>query len=217
MHGDAVERRFWDKVRIGDGCWEWTAGLTHNGYGRFKLNGKTRRAHQVAWELWNGALFYGNRRSADLEACHSCNNPRCVRPSHVSPGSHAVNVAYMVAQGRQAKGETHMSRTKPESLARGDKHGLRLHPERAARGDRNGSRLYPERRPRGDSHVSRSHPEVMPRGVDNGNSRLDDALVREIRRRHELGESGRSLSIAFGVAPSTIFSVIRRETWRHVL
>ena len=49
-------KRFWDKVdKDGpDGCWEWTAGRSITGYGRFLVDGKNRLAHRVAWELVRG-------------------------------------------------------------------------------------------------------------------------------------------------------------------
>lgn len=53
-------------------------------------------------------------------------------------------------------------------------------------------------------------------GVDHHNSKLNEALVREIRERVARGEEHRDIGKAIGVAHSTVGRVARRETWRHV-
>lgn len=92
-------RRFWAKVREGSGCWEWTGKLTKKGYGTLRPGGRESarvRAHRASWILHYGALPAG--------ACvlHKCDNPPCVRPSHLFLGSHKDNVADCVRKGRRA-------------------------------------------------------------------------------------------------------------------
>ncbi len=45
-----LAERFWSKVNkaAGDGCWEWTACKSKDGYGLFGMDGKLRLAHVVA-------------------------------------------------------------------------------------------------------------------------------------------------------------------------
>ena len=90
-----LERRFWDKVTMGDGCWEWT-GTRHSwGYGL--LGGRRKvhlRAHRVSWEIHFGPI------PAGLYILHHCDNPRCVRPDHLFLGTHRDNMADMVKKGR---------------------------------------------------------------------------------------------------------------------
>lgn len=84
--------RFWSKVLSGDGCWEWTASKDRKGYGKF---GPTKSAHRVSYELERGPIPSG------LFVCHHCDNPSCVRPSHLFLGTVQDNVDDMISKGRQ--------------------------------------------------------------------------------------------------------------------
>lgn len=80
------------------GCWEWTGARVPQGYGLIKRkDGAQLRAHRVVYELVYGEI------PAGMFVCHRCDNPRCVRPSHLFLGSHADNMADMVAKGRAAR------------------------------------------------------------------------------------------------------------------
>lgn len=86
--------------RLGEGeCWPWTTGLDRDGYGKFRLNDKTVRAHRVAYELANGPIPDG------FCVCHKCDFTSCVNPAHLFIGTNAANMADMVAKRRSAAGE----------------------------------------------------------------------------------------------------------------
>lgn len=114
VEAQPLEERFWSKVRIGDGCWEWTAAIDHRGYGKIwvgsKRDGTWRMAaaHRVAWELANGP-------TGELHVLHQCDNPRCVRPSHLFLGTHGDNMRDCVEKGR------HGTTRKPHRIARGER------------------------------------------------------------------------------------------------
>lgn len=100
FHSASVAERFWVKVdrRAPDECWPWLGGRgsTGNAYGRFsQSHGVPRPAHQVAWEIANNAPF-----PAGKLGCHSCDNPSCVNPAHIWPGTQSENVRDCVAKGR---------------------------------------------------------------------------------------------------------------------
>jgi hypothetical protein len=68
------------------GCWEWTASKTGDGYGKLGVNGKTRDAHAVAYELIEGPVPDG------LELDHTCRVRRCINPAHLEPVTHRENM-----------------------------------------------------------------------------------------------------------------------------
>lgn len=75
-------KRFWNKATISDkaSCWEWTSAHDgQGGYGRFWMDGTSRPAHRVAYELAVGPIPDG------MQLDHLCRNRRCVNPSHLEP------------------------------------------------------------------------------------------------------------------------------------
>jgi hypothetical protein len=93
MFDASTLQRFWAKVAVGPGCWEWTAG-TQYGYGRFVLGGRTFKAHRLSYEISVGVIPDG------LKVLHHCDNPPCVNPAHLFVGTHADNVRDREAKGR---------------------------------------------------------------------------------------------------------------------
>lgn len=85
-----------------DACWNWT-GSKVSGYGNMRWLGRSRYAHQIAYEL-----AYG-RYSPELDVCHTCDNPPCCNPRHLFLGTHQVNMEDRDAKGRQVtqRGEQH--------------------------------------------------------------------------------------------------------------
>lgn len=78
--------RFWSKVDKTDYCWNWTASLNEKGYGHFRFNGKTSKAHRVSY-----ILTYGNILD-NLVIDHLCKNTKCVNPDHLEPVTQGENV-----------------------------------------------------------------------------------------------------------------------------
>ena len=87
------------KLNAKTGCWEWTAGLGVQGYGRFKQGGKTRLAHRVSY-----ALHVAHIPEAAL-VLHKCDNRICVNPDHLFIGTQKDNQQDMRRKGRHVHGE----------------------------------------------------------------------------------------------------------------
>lgn len=87
-------KRFWDKVLVGEGCWEWQGARNQAGRGLIRFEGRTSSAPRVAWQLTFGGL------PNDLYVLHHCDNPGCVRPDHLWLGTQTDNMADAKAKGR---------------------------------------------------------------------------------------------------------------------
>jgi hypothetical protein len=96
-----LEERFWMRVdkRGPEECWEW-AGQKINGYGRISLGKKSEGsdgAHRLSWLFANK----GQSIPTGMHIMHSCDNPGCVNPSHLSIGTPKENAHDMIRKGRK--------------------------------------------------------------------------------------------------------------------
>lgn len=86
LAGVPVKERFdmkWERNND-SGCWEWTAGLSDNGYADFSDFGY---GHIAAYNIYIGPV------PEKLVLDHLCENKRCVNPWHLEPIPRALNVA----------------------------------------------------------------------------------------------------------------------------
>lgn len=122
--------RFYAFIKKSSGCWAWMGRPDKDGYGQFKLQGRIYRPARVMMTL------AGKPLTAGLWACHTCDNPACVRPSHLFAGTPKDNTQDSVRKGRRVyvTGDQHGSHTHPESIVRGVNHyAAKLTPSLARR------------------------------------------------------------------------------------
>ena len=91
-----------DTILEAESCWVWPKATNACGYGLFRLtlsDGSVETlAHRVAWILTYGSIPPGKR------ILHTCDNPPCIRPSHLWLGTQAENVQDMNTKGRTVYG-----------------------------------------------------------------------------------------------------------------
>lgn len=82
------------------GCWIWTGKKDKDGYGRVSWL-PHRRAHRWSYAEHVAAIPDG------LMVLHRCDNPACVNPAHLFPGTALINNQDAMHKERTAKGAKH--------------------------------------------------------------------------------------------------------------
>lgn len=201
-----LDPNFWGNVKVGapDECWEWQRGRTKLGYGKMQANKKPVGAHRVACELAHGPIPDG------MVVMHSCDNPPCCNPAHLSIGTYKDNGRDMNIKGRMSRKlnaddivamrNSYAQGTSLQSLAEhfniSDSqvcnivHGLRW------------------------NHVGGPISEFV-RIRRKGPKLLDDE-IRLIRLLAQKGATRADIAERFGITVSNVCQIVARRTWRHV-
>lgn len=103
----------WGAVEKEGECWVWTRGLSNN-YPVWTVDGQQYKLHRFVYEMVTGEDI------TTKVICHTCDNPRCVRPSHLFAGTHNDNVQDKVAKGR-ARGGSNKGLNHPSHVLNEDK------------------------------------------------------------------------------------------------
>jgi predicted DNA-binding protein (UPF0251 family) len=85
-------------ARIGTSafCWDWLGSKTKSGYGTLCLLGRPVYVHRLV------IVLNGRDAPADgMMVLHSCDNPGCCNPDHLSVGTAKDNSQDMASKGRQ--------------------------------------------------------------------------------------------------------------------
>lgn len=211
------EERFWANVLIDDGCWEWTGSKNKSGYGQCSRNGRiSGMAHRVSYEYLVGGL-----RKEDL-LCHKCDNPGCVKPSHLFPGTHKDNAQDSKAKGRNNRGSVNgMSKLNAGQVAE----IIRLSADGVTREEVAAmfgiSSCHVTDLVRGNRwaylEVDRSGLDLRPwQGERVWASKLTTEQVLDIRRGFKCGQTIAALSTKHGAHWVTAYDVVKRRTWKHL-
>jgi hypothetical protein len=97
-----LAERFWAKVDVRgpDDCWPWKAAKTGGGYGYIRVGLRTLVASRIAYQLTKGRIPKGK------SILHSCDNPPCMNPAHLSPGTQGQNLRDSYSRGRRSSAGT---------------------------------------------------------------------------------------------------------------
>ena len=184
------------------GCWLWLGATNNNGYGQIHVSGKTRLAHRKSYEIHVGEIPDG------LTLDHLCRVSLCINPAHLEPVSMREN--YLrgigpIVNGDYYRAKTHCPQKHPYS---GDNLYINSKGWRFCRA----CRKETDRRCR-ERREAKDTMGILNELRSYGRAKLTDDQVREIRL-----SPLSSIKIApnFGVAPSTIRKIRRRDIWAHV-
>lgn len=201
-------------------CWPWRGLRTVKGYGILNVwlgrNCGNEGAHRLAWLFANGPLPIIEGHGV-AHILHRCDNPTCVNPEHLFPGTYRDNNRDKSAKGRAPRGVTHPHTTLTEEQVRALKSDPRKALDIAV--DYGISEGTVNRIKNGGSwaHVKgdsvRTERTAHFRGEKHFFARLTEDIVRSIRiDPRPCSVIARKLN----VNPSTIDRVKRRKTWAFV-
>lgn len=100
-----LAERFWPKVDVRgpDECWPWLGARNSGGYGIIRdIDTRLISASRAS-------LIVDGRDPGALWALHSCDNPVCVNPAHLRPGTQAENLLEAVDRGRHTPGTARLT------------------------------------------------------------------------------------------------------------
>lgn len=99
--------RFLEKISLPKqlhDCWEWNASTGSHGYGQLMMPGnKPITSHCFSYKHFIGPIPTG------LHVLHSCDNRKCVNPSHLFLGTNNDNIQDRVNKGRSVKAMAKLS------------------------------------------------------------------------------------------------------------
>jgi len=237
-HQKTPERLFWRYVdkhgpvpphcpELGS-CWVWTGKRKAEAHDYGMVHDCNRvqrqiRAHRYSWELHNGPL------DRSLKILHLCDNPPCVNPAHLRPGTQRENVADMDAKGRRVAAGSPGERNPRARFTDADVLNIRqayangftqtelmeiFETGQASISNIVNGRIWKHV---GGPITRQKQPDVTRLvGVNNHNSKLNPDKVRYIRKAHSEGATVASLAREFGVNESPVWRIIRGAAWRHV-
>ena len=90
---------FWERVEAQtvvneNGCHEFTGYKNECGYGRIHKDKKLVFVHREVYEKVHGYIPKG------MVIMHSCDNPACINPNHLSANYQSENIKDMIEKGR---------------------------------------------------------------------------------------------------------------------
>jgi len=208
---DHEVKRFWSKVDRTNDCWLWTGGRKNRGgYGGFYVRSKdnTVNCYKIAFCLEH--KFDLDEIPEGIVIRHLCNNPVCVRPSHLALGTHKDNSKDMVLAGNSVAGvrnnRAKMSRDKVIEIRRMWSTGDFTKTDLADMFDIAGATVWQivtNRTWRDPEYVPVTFPET-----NNKSCKFTDQQVSLLRSEYEAGVPVAKLVLKYGISHSQAYNII---------
>lgn len=209
-----LDDRFWTKVKKAapDECWEWQANKNNKGYGLFRPGGSAPKklAHRLSYEHAYGPIPSG------MIILHRCDNPACVNPSHLLPGTHRDNMLDKAIKERHGPQSVltarqvisllrdYISGMPRKELAR--KYGLR---ESSLSSYTDGDAW----RHLHGKHGCPTFEDLQAAKRRKPGAKITAEVAAEIRSRLAKGELGKDLAVEYGLHKATISDIKLRKIW----
>lgn len=220
----SAENRFHSRYNRGrpDECWEWTHTKT-NGYGVMSVcfNEAARQwnfegAHRLAYLFEHGAIpFIEGHGLAHI--LHTCDNPPCVNPAHLFPGTYGDNNRDKSKKGRAPRGITHFNTTLTEEQVREVKRDPSRFTDIAKKFNVSFATVQRIKTEETWAHVAA--PIVITprsehfRGEKHPSAKLTEEQVRAILKSDR---PHTDVAREYNVLASTVFKIRARKTWKHL-
>lgn len=229
LQRQAAERlveRFWSHVQKKDdpdSCWPWTAARDLHGYGLFRTGSTTDGSrHSMRASVFALEMQLGRPLAPDMKACHTCDNPPCVRndgeQSHLFEGTTRDNNRDSQLKGRKASAKVSPEQVLEIRRRRSDGESYsslmkafdlqRLTIFRICTG-----RTWAVIEDTDDAAIL---PGGMPRGEQRAGAKLTSEQVVSIRQRHAQGATYVALAAEFGIGQRTVGKIVKRQKWTHI-
>lgn len=216
FRGVPARERFERQHKKSDGCWEWTASIDGDGYGKFKgelLGVVYNKAHRFSWAMHSGTAIPEN-----MHVCHSCDNRRCVNPAHLWLGTNEDNMADKIAKGRSrsVRGNEHPDALLTEDQVRAILADPRPYTVLAHEYGVKASTIGSVKNRASWAHIEGpvvKDPHARANNRKGKGSKLTADMVRAIKASTE---PGKTLAERYGVSPQLITNIRKRRTWAHI-
>ena len=207
--------RFEKQVQKTEGCWTWIGGRDRDGYGFFRgevAGVRFTRAHRYSYALRTGDLLIGR------QALHSCDNPSCVNPDHLSSGTPADNMRDKIAKGRGRVpfGENNAHAILTEVQAQSILIDPRPYSAIAAEYNVAASTVGSLKQRHSWTHLKGEvvmHKRIGKQGEKSYAAKITASDVLAIRASTE---SGKALAVKFCISPQSVTDIRKFRSWKHV-
>ena len=209
--------RLWVKVdvRSPNECWPFIGKARKTGgYGVIRRGGRGSQmigAHRAAYEVTHGPIG-----DSSQVVMHSCDNPICCNPAHLSLGTTKDNVADMYEKGRQnpVVGDAHHGAKITDADVLVIRAGGHTIADLSRRFGLTRSTIRAIRDGRTWKHVRMGDRwALIAEANANNPQRLTESDVRAIRAS---SKTAKELAAKYGVSDVSIYNVLTRKTWKHV-